>query len=161
SNFLLSALSVNGASLALTYDADDRLVQAGSLTLSRDPRNGLPTGTTLAGASDTWSYNNFGEPVGYAATHAGSVLVSQQYTRDKLRRITQKIETIGGATNTFAYSHDQAGRLIQVTRNGVSVASYSYDSNGNRLSVTDASGTTSGTYDGQDRLTQYGPATFT
>jgi len=33
---------------------------------------------------------------------------------------------------------------------------YTYDSNGNRLSHTDATGTVNGTYDAQDRLTQYG-----
>ena len=160
-NFRLTALSVNGASLALTYDADGRLVQAGSLTLSRDPRNGLPTGTALGDASDTWSFNSFGEPIAYTAAFAGSAMLSQQYTRNKLRRITQRIETIGGVTDTFAYGYDLAGRLTRVTRNGVTVASYSYDGNGNRLSISDASGTTSATYDAQDRLTQYGPASFT
>ncbi len=41
-------------------------------------------------------------------------------------------------------------------KNGAVVGHYTYDSNGNRLSQTDAAGTVNGTYDAQDRLTQYG-----
>jgi RHS repeat-associated protein len=78
------------------------------------------------------------------------------YTRDKLGRITQKTETIGGSTNTFVYTYDTAGRLTDVNLNGATAAHYTYDSNGNRLSQTTSTGTVNGTYDAQDRLTQYG-----
>ena len=54
------------------------------------------------------------------------------------------------------YTYDTAGRLTDVNLNGAVVAHYTYDSNGNRLSQTDFSGTVNGTYDAQDRLTQYG-----
>jgi RHS repeat-associated protein len=57
--------------------------------------------------------------------------------------------------------YDPAGRLIDVTKNGASVALYDYDANGNRLSVTrPGTGTVSGTYDAQDRLTTYGAVTY-
>ncbi|HJW94096.1 MAG TPA: RHS repeat-associated core domain-containing protein, partial [Thermoanaerobaculia bacterium] len=59
-----------------------------------------------------------------------------------------------------AYGYDDAGRLAIVTENGASVASYTYDVNSNRLSRATASGTQSGTYDDQDRVTSYGGATF-
>ncbi len=85
-----------------------------------------------------------------------SLLFDVQYTRDKLGRITQKVETIGGSTNTFIYTYDTAGRLIDVNLNGATAGHYTYDSNGNRLSQTDQTGTVNGTYDAQDRLTQYG-----
>ena len=71
------------------------------------------------------------------------------------------METIGGVTDTFVYTYDTAGRLTDVTKNGTVIAHYTYDSNGNRLSLTDATGTTSGTYDAQDRLTQYGNLQYT
>src|SRR5207249_4166446 len=83
------------------------------------------------------------------------------YTRDKLGRISQKTETIGGVTDTFVYTYDTAGRLTDVTKNGAVVSHYTYDSNGNRLSLTDATGTVNGTYDAQDRLTQYGNLQYT
>jgi RHS repeat-associated protein len=50
--------------------------------------------------------------------------------------------------------------LIQVKKNSVVAASYTYDSNGNRLSYTGAGPAVGGTYDDQDRLTQYGTASF-
>src|SRR5207237_3523387 len=92
-----------------------------------------------------------------------SLLFDVQYTRDKLGRITQKVETIGGVTDTFVYMYDTAGRLTDVMKNGAVAGHYTYDSNGNRLSHTDATGTVNGTYDAQDRLTQYGnlPLTYT
>ena len=65
----------------------------------------------------------------------------------------QKVETIGGVTDTYGYGYDAAGRLAQVTRNAVITATYAYDLNGNRLSVTTPGGTTTGTYDDQDRMT--------
>ncbi|TLY22777.1 MAG: RHS repeat protein, partial [Nitrospirae bacterium] len=83
------------------------------------------------------------------------------YTRDKLGRVTQKVETIGGVTDTFVYTYDTAGRLTDVTKNSALLSHYSYDSNGNRLSATDATGTVNGTYDAQDRLLKYGNLQFT
>jgi YD repeat-containing protein len=42
-------------------------------------------------------------------------------------------ETIQGVTTTYGYTYDTAGRLTEVTHNGATVSTYSYDSNGNRL----------------------------
>jgi hypothetical protein len=52
-----------------------------------------------------------------------------------------------------------AGRLTAVTKNGMPLASYTYDANGNRL--TGPSVTTPATYDAQDRLLEYGGSTYT
>src|SRR5438552_8444942 len=73
----------------------------------------------------------------------------------------QKTETIGGVTDTFVYTYDTAGRLTDVTKNGGLLSHYTYDSNGNRLSQADATGTVNGTYDAQDRLLSYGNLRFT
>ncbi|MGI0015836.1 MAG: hypothetical protein ACREBU_20655, partial [Nitrososphaera sp.] len=43
-DFRVQALSVNGASIAFGYDNDSLLTSAGSLSLTRDPDNGLLTG---------------------------------------------------------------------------------------------------------------------
>jgi RHS repeat-associated protein len=156
----VTALAVNGTSVPFTYDNDSLLIQAGALVLSRDSQNGLLTGTTLGSAADTWAYNAFAEPTTYTATYGGPTVFAQQNTRDKLGRITQKIETIGGITDTYVYSYDVAGRLTGVAKNAVTTATYTYDSSDNRLSSTNAGGTTLGTYDNQDRLAQYGIATY-
>ena len=136
------------------------MTQAGSLTLSRNAQNGLLTGTTLGSVSDTQSYNGFGEVTDYSATANGAARLAVQYSYDKLGRITQKVETIQGVATTYAYSYDLAGRLVGVAPTGAASSSYSYDANGNRLSKTVGGVTVNGTYDDQDRLTQYGTTTY-
>jgi RHS repeat-associated protein len=148
-NFRLTNLAVNGSGIAFTYDNDDLLTQAGALTQTYHAQHGLLTGSTLNTISDTWSFNGFAEATGYSATAGGSPLFSTQYSRDKLGRITQKVETVGGATDTYDYIYDLAGRLSQVKKNNVTTGSYSYDDNGNRLT---GPGFSAPSYDDQDRL---------
>ncbi len=133
------------------YDQDSLLVQAGALSLARDPQNRRVTGTSLGNVSDTWTYNGFGEPAAYTAAYGGNEFYALQYTRDKLGRFTMKTENIGGVTDTYEYGYDAAGRLCDVTRNGGLISHYEYDPNGNRLSWA-MSGTVSYSYDDQDRL---------
>jgi RHS repeat-associated protein len=162
SDFRVASQSVGGtAAVAYQYDADSLLIKAGDLTLSRSAQNGLLTSTTLSTVADTWAYTGFGEPSGYSATSGTNSLLSVQYTRDKLGRITQKTETIGGSTDTYSYMYDLVGRLTEVRKNGGPTASYTYDGNGNRLTSTDPSSLTSASYDAQDRLIQYGATVYT
>lgn len=63
--------------------------------------------------------------------------------------------------HTTTYSYDIHGRLTKETVNGAGLShlsdqqrmnSYTYDANGNQLTMTDATGTTSRTYDGLNRV---------
>jgi RHS repeat-associated protein len=160
-NFRVTSQSINGANtINLTYDNDSWLTGAGSLTLSRSAQTGFVTGTTLGSVTDSRTYTGFGELMSYSASYNATGLYAASYTYDKLGRITQKIETIGGSTNTYDYTYDTAGRLWQVKKNNVLTADYTYDNNGNRLSYTGAGPATNGTYDDQDRLTQYGTTAY-
>jgi len=161
--FRTASQSVNGGNTVnFQYDNDGLLTGAGNMTLARNAQNGLPTGTALGSVTDTIGYNGFAEPTSYSASFNATPLYALQYTRDKLGRIAQQIETIGGATNTTAYTYDQAGRLTAVTYNGAQNPSitYTYDANGNRLTRDFGGLITNGTYDAQDRLTQYGATTY-
>jgi RHS repeat-associated protein len=161
-DFRVTSQTINGANAAgYTYDADGLLTGAGVLSMTRDAGNGLLTGTSLSNIGTTLTYNSFGEVTDYSATDGANGLFAVTYTRDKLGRITTLIETIGGTTETYAYTYDTAGRLVDVTRNGASVGAYTFDQNGNRLTYTGQRGTFSGTYDAQDRLIAYGSATYT
>ena len=161
-NFRITSQSVNGANtIAFGYDNDSLLTSAGSLMIARSAQNGLITGTTLGVVADTRNYSTFGELGSYTTNVSGSPVFSTIFTRDKLGRITQKVETISGTTTTFDYTYDTAGRLKEVKTNGTVTATYSYDTNGNRLSLVTPGGTTAGTYDAQDRLTAYGQLQFT
>ena len=152
-NFQLVTLRINGANpISFSYDADNLLTQAGVLALTRDAQSGSITGTALGVVTDTFSYNGFKELSNYTAKVSVAPVFSTQFTRDKLGRITQKIETINGTSHTYDYSYDLAGRLTQVSRDGTVSASYTYDSNGNRLT---GPASTAATYDDQDRLLSY------
>ena len=63
-------------------------------------------------------------------------------------------------THTYEYGYDQAGRLMDVYKDGVLISHYDYDPNGNRLAHVTPSGTFYGTYDDQDRMLSYGDATY-
>ncbi len=159
--FRLTSTSVNGGNtVAFQYADDNLLTQAGALVLSRNGQNGLLTGSTLGGVTDAWGYNGFAETTSYSATHSAAPLFSLQYQRDKLGRITQKSETIGGTTDVYTYTYDLAGRLTGVGKNGLVAESYTYDGNSNRLSVSGPGGVVAGVYDAQDRLTQYGATNY-
>ena len=158
-NFRVIARSINGAN-AIDIQYMTALVGTGALALSRSAQDGLLTGSTLGSVNDTWSYNGFGEPITYTAVAHGTPLYKVEYTRDKLGRIEQKTEAIGGLTDEYAYIYDLAGRLEQVKKNSATIASYTFDGNGNRLSFTGSGGSISGTYDNQDRLTEYGGITY-
>ena len=150
--FRTTSKNVNGANTVnFQYDNGGLLTAAGSLTLARSAQSDLITGTTLGNVTDTPSYNGFGEVTGYTASYNPSPIFATQHTYDKLGRITQKIETIGGTPTTFDCDFDLAGRLHEVKQNNVVTATYTYDTNGNRLSGRGLG--TAPTYDDQDRLT--------
>jgi len=69
-----------------------------------------------------------------ATTVAGTVLSGSTLGRDSSGRITEKTENIGGITSHYAYTYDQLGRLLTVTRDGALLEEYAYDNNGNRIS---------------------------
>ncbi|MCI0559659.1 MAG: hypothetical protein MN733_14295, partial [Nitrososphaera sp.] len=96
----------------------------------------------------------------FSAVFASDTLFKTVYAQDSLGRITELTETIQGATRKFNYVYDQAGRLSELSRNDTLVSVYTYDDNGNRLSLTTPSGTVNGAYDTQDRLLTYGGASY-
>ncbi len=157
SNLQITSVAVNNVVASYSYDDDGWLMSAGNLSVARtNSANHLVSGTVLAGVSHTFDYNEFGEWTTLHADYDGTGIYDCQYTRDKLGRITQKVETIGGTSWTYDYTYDAAGRLSRVDEDGSLVENFAYDGNGNRL----ASGSVTATYDAQNRLTQYGTKTY-
>jgi RHS repeat-associated protein len=160
-DFRLASTSVNGGGgIVYKRDKDGLLIQSGDLTLERDPKNGFLTGTKLDGIATTQTYNAFGEGKKFTAAINGKEIFAVQHERDPLGRITKKIETIAGKTDTYVYDYDRAGRLSDVAKNGTKIEHYEYDANGNRLKSHSESGNASGSYDAQDRVLNYGTVAF-
>ena len=161
-NFRLTSRRVNGGNeVTFAYDNDGLLTRAGSLIFGRYALNGLIQTSTLGNVTDTREYNSFGEVETYDASFQTVPFYDVEFVRNKLGRITQKTETIGGVTSTYGYTFDSTGRLTAVTLNGAPYSSYTYDSNSNRLTHTRGATTVSGSYDAQDRMTGYGTTTYT
>lgn len=158
----LSTLSVNGVQSAdFAYDLDGLLVQAGLMTLNRDPQTGLLTGTVFGSLATTQAYDSLGELGSEAAFYGSTPLLSVTYQRDNDGRISGKTETVGGTTSTYAYGYDVSGRLTDVQLGGQPLAHYGFDANGNRTSIFQGSTATAATYDAQDRLVQVGNVAYT
>jgi RHS repeat-associated protein len=153
--FRTASRTVNGANpLAYVFDQDGLLERAGSLELTRDPQNGLLTEARVDTVATSWAYDGFGGPESLASTRGATTLFREDFVRDDAGRITERTETIGGATHTDAYDYDARGRLTEVRRDGVQAAEYTYDANGNRQAGPIA------VYDAQDRLTSRGSTTY-
>jgi RHS repeat-associated protein len=144
--------TVNGSTVAFTYDDDSVLWTAGALTIHRDPDHGLVTGTTLASGghtiTDSLIPTPFGEPDLYIALRDGVEIFGIDYEPfDRRGQLRKKTETIkGGTPQTFAYDYDAGRRLYAYKKNGDPATIYPYDPNGNRT------GLGWGETDGQDRL---------
>jgi RHS repeat-associated protein len=160
-DFRVNGVAVNGGNpLTIAYDLDGYVVSAGDMTLTRDAATGLVSGTSLDKITESFAYNNFGELTQYTAGGPGGAPMAQAYTRDKLGRVTNTSETIGGTATAWHYGYDAAGRLVSVDKGGAAAARYTYDANGNRTLVT-ASGTTeTAAYDAQDRLATRGAIAY-
>lgn len=144
--------SVNGETpIPFVHDDDDHLIGAGELAITRDATTGLPAATALGVVADTWVHDAFGELVDYEVTANGTLIYAEAFTYDALGRVVQKVESVGGGTDTLSYEYDPKGQLTTVRRDGVVVESYTYDANGNRGGAT---------YDDQDRLLASGSTTF-
>jgi len=141
----ITSLNIAGQAFTITYSADDNMTQVGAMTMTYGTTTGLATGSTLGSINEALSYNAFGELTRQTVTAGATTIYDIQYSRDKIGRITQKIETISGSTITFDYVYDVAGRLSTVAQNNTIIATYTYDSNNNRLN-------NAASYDAQDRL---------
>jgi RHS repeat-associated protein len=155
-NLVPASESVDGTNVAYSYDADGLMTQAGSLGITRDPASGMITGTSLGVVTDQRMYNDAGLLTNYVASASGVPIWSVSMSYDLIGRLTNKAETIGGITQTNGYVYDAAYRLSQVWLNGALETTYTYDTNGNRLTRNSEAAT----YDAQDRVLTYAGSSF-
>jgi RHS repeat-associated protein len=148
--------TINGGNtVAYTYDADSLFASTTSpaaFGVTRDYTNlyGRITGSGLGSVNDTWTYNGFGELATYTATtNSGATTLYSMtgVTRNKNGQITAMTESVNGVTHTWGFTYGMLRRLGSATRDSTT-NTYTYDVNGNRLTLN----TAPSTYDVQDRL---------
>jgi len=137
-----------------------------ALQLAYSSVTGLIAAGTLGNLAETWTQNAQGELATYTVKNGATTLYAAEYDtptapRDALGRILTKRETTASGSVRFQYSYDPRGRLTGVNKDGAVQTSYVYDSNGNRQSMTNSSGTTLGSFDDQDRMLAYGNNAYT
>ncbi len=101
---------------------------------------------TLDHAQERFDYNAYGELQFNATSINNSDVYSYNLERDKLGRITKKMEMLQGVTTQIEYKYSASGELSEVWTNGALTEKYSFDIYGNR---------TEGRYNEQDELTEY------
>ncbi|NOK20531.1 hypothetical protein HMI50_26250 [Corallococcus carmarthensis] len=159
-DFRVATSAVNGEPpVTYAYDLDGLLVSAGALTLSRRGDNGLIEGTRLGSVSTVETSNGYGELESWSAASGDVSLLSYKLVRDELGRIVRRTESEGTTVHTDVFTHDGAGRLASVVRDGVLLEENTYDANGNRTSVLHGELRTA-THDAQDRLISFGNRTY-
>lgn len=128
----------DGGLITYTYDAEGQVVSVAR-----------PDGTL-----ETRTYDALGNATRVLTTRGGATVSDLVYQYDLLGRQTRFTEA-GQAETVFAY--DTLNRLVSETRTpsaGTATATtYVYDAVGNRISLTDAAGTTVFTFDADNQLT--------
>jgi len=146
-----------------TYDDDGLLTGAGGFTIFRNAANGLPEAVTGGALNLSRTFNGYGEVEAQDFAVSGSSLTSWSLTRDDNGRITDKAETIDGATSNYVYTYDPMGRLLTVTKDSTLVEEYQYGINGTRTYEINALRGISGRtfdYSYEDHLLTAGDATY-
>ncbi len=133
--FRTNHITYPGADLSLNYDRDGLLAGVGTMSLTRNPENGLVVKIKDDAYTVDFARNSYGELSAKTVT-SGSILYDVSYTRDDLGRISQIDETIGTDSHLRTYAYDSVGRLISVKQDGNTIESYDYDVAGNRTSIT-------------------------
>lgn len=143
----------NDSRLAFSYDALNRVMEAQTGPASNQPTTTIRYTYDAAGRRKTMT-----DPSGGVTTYAYDVRslvtsisapsgVQADFEYDKLQRRTRMTRS-GGATTQYTYN--AAHRLLSVAHQSAAGAlsfNYSYDRVGNRLSLDDADGSHSYTYD--------------
>jgi len=80
----------------------------------------------------TLTFSAYGEVEAQGFVINSSSLTSWNLTRDDNGRITDKAETVDGATSNYVYTYDPMGQLFTVTKDSTLVEEYQYGTNGTR-----------------------------
>jgi RHS repeat-associated protein len=150
-----------GLTTAAGFSRSTAPTSAGALVIEREAAKGREKTTTLGQITTERTYTSFGEPETMTVKHGATEIYFEKLTYNKVGWITDLERRQSGGSTTQHFEYDLRGRLEEVWTGGVLESSYSYDANSNRLSYDGPLGNATGSYDARDRMSSYGPATFT
>ncbi len=149
----VSITDANGHTTQQTYDADNELVQVtrpdgSTLKTEWDQAGNMTAQVDGAGHTTSYSYDPLNRLI--AVTDSDGHTTSYGY--DLVGRKTSMVNAEGQTTN---YYYDAAGEMAYVfySDGRTPNVSENYDVDGNRITLTDGSGTSSFTYDSLNRMT--------
>jgi len=174
SDFLPNTVTYGGVSESMSYDANNRLVSKGSVTVEYNLTSMTLNDNSF---SKTLHVNPYGELQSVSDTIKGKKGYSQTIiSRDLNGRILSMSERVGNRIYRHTYAYDTMGRLVTAdTTSGIPFMiffdglpitglkdketrsqSYMYDANGNRVSTTLNGTTTTRTHTLGDQLESIG-----
>jgi len=155
SGLMVSKTDRNGAQHTWNYDALGRETEYAVDGVYRNTQYS-PLGQLLRVENETsvvmYQYDALGRKLlEFETSLDGTTAHHFSYNTGDLR--TGMVLTTGGASKTTIYTYDRLGRLTGVSQPGTS-ASYAYDTNGNRATLTVGNVTTSYTYNLANWITE-------
>ncbi|MEL7313606.1 MAG: SdrD B-like domain-containing protein, partial [Cyanobacteria bacterium J06559_3] len=178
---LTRRIDPDGTEIAYLYDADGNVVSlttpAGTVQYTYDALNFLDTVTDREGAVTDYDYDAVDNLI--QTTFANGVVETRKYdVSDRVEELTT-VDGDGDVLASYAYTFDNVGNRLSETDStgrvteydydvlsrvmevevtdstlGDETTAYNYDDAGNILTKTDSNGTTTYTYDDNDRLIQ-------
>jgi len=156
------ASGVDSVTTALGWDVDRLLATVGPFTITRAGPGGEPSRIDDGTFRLDFAYDSLGRVHSRTLSVGGTERYTLVLEHDVAGRISQRTETIGGVTQTFTYTYDLDGQLLQVDTDGVPSERHTYDLNGNRASRRlGAAAAVDATYDAQDRVLSIGATSYT
>jgi len=140
-NRLISVKNAKNETTQYTYDAN------GNLLTQSDGKGNVTTYEYNAANKAIRKINNGGR-TGQTGSYTYDNARVEAYTYYADGSLATKTDRNG---NTSNYVYDCHGRLVSETAGGVSIT-YTYDGNGNQLTMADSTGTTVRTYDALNRV---------
>ena len=162
-DFNVTGFTYAGGTASYVYDNDGLLTSSSGFTIARDVANGLPRTVSGGSYSLSRSFNGYGEIDSETTAIGGVSRFAYSLSRSPASRIATKSETIGGTSVNFAYTYDDLGRLLTVSKDGTLTEEYRYDGVGRRTyEMNTASGIVGRTfaYSDEDHLLTAGDTVY-
>ncbi len=148
-----TATDAQGNKLSYAYDAvgnvastKDALAVQNNEVYAYNSNGTLATATDANGHATSYGYDSKGN---LTSITPPSPLGKETLTRDTLSRVTNVVD---GNGNSTSFEYNALDRIVKITYANGSTTSYTYDDDGNQLTLTDNTGTTSFIYDSLNRL---------